>query len=75
VISEFLAGSFPFGTLANLNIGNHDLHEATLPVLFETVLFDRIQSYPLHRHPDIAPPAGFRYTRLVFVVEDGAGLT
>lgn len=33
VVAEFLAGAHCFGTLANLNIASHDLHDQTLPVL------------------------------------------
>jgi hypothetical protein len=38
VTFEFLTGSFSFGNLANRNVGNHEIHEATLPISFELVL-------------------------------------
>ncbi|KAJ9091793.1 hypothetical protein QFC21_007096 [Naganishia friedmannii] len=40
VIAEILAGDQAFGTLANLNLANHAIRDETLPVLFETLLFD-----------------------------------
>jgi hypothetical protein len=38
-IAEFLAGSFAYGRLTKLNVAIHAVHEETLPVLFETVVW------------------------------------
>ena len=40
VIAQFLAGSFAFGTLANLNVASRMIQEETLSVLYETLLID-----------------------------------
>lgn len=46
VIADFLAGSFAFGTLANLNVASHFIREETLPVLYETLLMNDEEKWP-----------------------------
>jgi hypothetical protein len=41
VIAEFLAGDLALGSLAQLNLATRAIHEETLPVLFETVAFEK----------------------------------
>jgi hypothetical protein len=41
VIAEFLAGDLALGSLAQLNLTTRAIHQETLPVLFETVTFDK----------------------------------
>lgn len=65
VVAEFLVGKHLFGTLANLNIANHGIHEETLPVLYETVLQDRKGSNECLRllFSDGAIPNRFTFTK------------
>lgn len=46
IIAEFLAGSFVFGTLANINVASRLIQEETLPVLYETLLIDDEEKWP-----------------------------
>ncbi|KAJ9113654.1 hypothetical protein QFC22_005963 [Naganishia vaughanmartiniae] len=39
-IAGFLSGTNSFGSLANLSLANRNIHYATLPALFETLVFD-----------------------------------
>jgi hypothetical protein len=67
IIAEFVAGDHTFGALANLNIVNHDTHEGTLAVLYETVLWDHIDAEDTltgyFGDGKQARPKGFRFTR------------
>jgi hypothetical protein len=67
VVAEVLAGDCALRTLANVNVINHDIHEETLPVLYETVFLDRwkVDDTLLDhfRHRDKAVPGGYRFTR------------
>lgn len=65
VVAEFLAGAHAFGTLASLNIASHDVHELTLPILYETLLLDDFGSLAHCRERNCPIPAGFLYTRSV----------
>jgi hypothetical protein len=49
VISCHLAGMFAFGTLAALHIANHDVAETVEPVLYETVLIDKMRQLPFEQ--------------------------
>lgn len=53
VIAEFLAGSFAFATLANLNVANHSIWDETTPVLYETLLLDRQIDWERYRLADV----------------------
>lgn len=59
VVAEFVAGAHCFGTLANLNIANHDLHDQTLPVLSETLLLDDFGNLRHYRNETVLFPSGF----------------
>jgi hypothetical protein len=67
VVAEFLAGECALGTLASLNVINHDIHEETLPVLFETVLLDRFTNdtalLGCFRPGDKVVPKGYRFVK------------
>jgi hypothetical protein len=65
VVAEFLAGAHCFGTLANLNIASHNVHDQTLPVLYETLLLDDFGNLRHYRKRDCPVPVGFRYTKSV----------
>jgi hypothetical protein len=41
-ISGFLAGDMALGSLAALNSVNRETHTVTLPVLYETVILDKV---------------------------------
>jgi hypothetical protein len=38
IVGQFLAGSYCFGTLANLNSVSKSMHEESQPVLYETLI-------------------------------------
>jgi hypothetical protein len=40
IVAEYLAGDLCFGTIANLNATSWTVHEETLPVLYETTIWD-----------------------------------
>jgi hypothetical protein len=61
VIGEFLAGSFAYGSLANLNAATRAVHEETLPVLFDTVVWDDDKKWWIHEKGRV--PDGWKYTR------------
>ena len=63
VIAECLAGDHAFGSLASLHLANHAVREETMPVLFETVLMDKVENLPYHEDGTGVNPVGFRYTK------------
>jgi hypothetical protein len=76
IIAELLGGKCALKTLASVNVINHDIHEMTLPVLYETVLFDNLDNtVPFDNalnamvaaerfaSPDVKLPGGYRFTR------------
>ncbi|KAJ9098437.1 hypothetical protein QFC20_005956 [Naganishia adeliensis] len=64
VISEFLAGDLAFGTLASLNVANHGIREETLPILYETVVFDDIKNLAYYGGGGkVSKPTRFKYTK------------
>lgn len=67
VIAAHLAGDCAFRSLASLNIADHETHEGTLPVLYETLLADRPDKTRVKvlMDPGISPNR-FRYTRSVY---------
>jgi hypothetical protein len=67
VVAEFLAGAHAFGTLASLNIASHNVHELTLPILYETLLLDDFENLTYYRERNCSIPAGCLYTRSVEV--------
>lgn len=38
IVGQFLAGSYCFGTLANLNSASKSMHQESQPVLYETLI-------------------------------------
>lgn len=60
-IAEFLAGSFAYGSLAKLNLATRAVHEETLPVLFDTVVWETNRRWWIHEGGHV--PRGLRYTR------------
>jgi hypothetical protein len=62
VIAEFLAGDNALLTLANVNILNHDIHQETLPVLYETVWATGEYMHNEH-YRALRISTGFRYTK------------
>jgi hypothetical protein len=67
VIACHLAGTYAFGTLANLHIANHLVAETVLPVLYETVLVDNEVELPFDGYGRSitrgTSPDRFRYTK------------
>jgi hypothetical protein len=64
VIAEHLAGLSSFGSLASLNIANHETRDVTLPVLYETLLLDRMDRDTLTKLLESQdPPERFRHTK------------
>jgi hypothetical protein len=61
VIGCHLAGTYAFGTLANLHIASHDVADIVLPVLYETVLADN--KLPVLGAGQLGSPDRFRYTK------------
>jgi hypothetical protein len=51
IVSEFLAGDLCFGTIASLNAASWAVHEETLPVLYETTIWD----YKKHFRSNLSP--------------------
>ncbi|KAJ9115800.1 hypothetical protein QFC22_004941 [Naganishia vaughanmartiniae] len=66
MIAEILTGSRDLETLARLNVASNELHEGTLPVLYETVTFTDERAL---RHAFRKLPAEWRYSKFVFVTE------
>lgn len=69
-VSEFLAGSHAFGTLAALNRTNHKLRSGTIPVLYETLFLDKVDEIRFLGNDEKGngsqgPLPGFRYTKSV----------
>lgn len=61
IIAEFLAGSFAYESLANLNVATRAIWEETLPVLYETVVWETERRWWIHEGGYI--PRGWSYTR------------
>ncbi|KAJ9093523.1 hypothetical protein QFC21_006356 [Naganishia friedmannii] len=72
-VAGFLAGINAYGSLANLNLANHNIYHATLPALYETlVLDDDTRDYARYGaivegdHP-VALPPGWTHTKQLFI--------
>jgi hypothetical protein len=63
IIAEFVIGDYAFGTAANLNLASRTVRQETLPVLYETVCLDVIDSQEPPKSVEYSP--GFRYTKYV----------
>jgi hypothetical protein len=64
-IADLLAGDQAFGTLASLNLTSRAVREETLPVLFETLLFDDYVELAQWMRKRSHVPIGFRHTKCV----------
>jgi hypothetical protein len=62
-IAEFLAGSNALGTLASLHLANHAIRDATLPILYETVLMDDVERLEYYKDGLVNVPKGFQNTK------------
>jgi hypothetical protein len=62
-IAEFLAGSFAFGSLAQLNLASHAIHEETLPVLYETMTWDHKPERHWWDDHEVELPKAWRYCK------------
>jgi hypothetical protein len=62
-IAEFLAGSFAFGSLAQLNLTSHAIYEETLPVLYETMTWDHEPERQWWEHEGADFPKAWRYCK------------
>lgn len=63
VVSQFLAGCYAFGSLAALHLADHNVRDATLSVLYETVLMNNFEHLPYYKTGTEVNPEGFRFTR------------
>jgi hypothetical protein len=64
VIGEFLAGDLAFGSLAKLNLATRAIHEETLSVLFDTVVWGKTtRQWWIHRKGK--EPKGWKWIRCV----------
>lgn len=61
VVAEILAGDNDLHTLTKLNRVSHEIHEGTLPVLYETVKFDDEKA--VERGIRANSPKGWKYTK------------
>ncbi|KAJ9092969.1 hypothetical protein QFC20_007237 [Naganishia adeliensis] len=69
MVSEFLAGDLCFGTIANLNAASWTVHQETLPVLYETMIWDyRKHFQPKLLQEGVGAESGWKYVKY-FVVE------
>jgi hypothetical protein len=69
-VAEFLAGDHAFGTLGALNQLNHEIKIGTMPVLYETLFFDKLDQTDFYRPEEVddrsaTPSDGFHYTKSV----------
>ncbi|KAJ9112687.1 hypothetical protein QFC22_006189 [Naganishia vaughanmartiniae] len=65
VVAELLAGDGNLKTLANLNITGRHIHEGTVPVLYETVIFANekaVDSFVRNAKPTV-----WKYVKFLFV--------
>jgi hypothetical protein len=63
IIAEFLISGFAFGTTAAFNQALHLVRNETLPVLYETVCHEFLDSQD--PRPDVENSPGFQYTKYV----------
>lgn len=61
IIARKLAEDNALKTLAQLNLVSHDVHEETLPALYETLTLRTPED--MARIVDSAPPKGFKYVK------------
>lgn len=73
-IAELLAGDLALGSVAKLNLACRAIHQETLPVLFDTVVWGKTNSqWWIHRQG--REPKGWKWTRFVRSVARGNMLT
>ncbi|KAJ9112699.1 hypothetical protein QFC22_006201 [Naganishia vaughanmartiniae] len=64
-VAEILAGSRDLSSLASLNSVSRPVHEGTLPVLYETLIFADAQAF--ERSMISSNPKGWKYVKFLFV--------
>ncbi|KAJ9096860.1 hypothetical protein QFC21_005133 [Naganishia friedmannii] len=67
VVAEILVGDRDLHASAQLNLVNRQIHESTLPVLYETVIFANQKAF--ERSMRFTNPKGWKYTKYLFVTK------
>ncbi|KAJ9116304.1 hypothetical protein QFC22_004744 [Naganishia vaughanmartiniae] len=67
IVAEFIAGSRDLMTLASLNVASRDIHEGSLPVLYETLVFADEKAF--ERSVSFTNAKGWKYVKFLFVTE------
>ncbi|KAJ9116299.1 hypothetical protein QFC22_004739 [Naganishia vaughanmartiniae] len=67
VVAEILVGDRDLHTICQLNLASRHMHEVTLPVLYETLIFADENAFELSAQ--FTNPKGWRYVKFLFVTE------